>query len=237
MSMLFCANMDVFCAPNHGSRLLRWTVPTAPYQHAWELRSGNQPFAARLLPDLKIHLIFDLSGQFATEPLFLWLADHHLELTLPANLHWVALAFPGWEASGLQQSALDLETFKHPAPQVALDGWTEMLYFALLEDKNRNAPIDRALPWFHDAMLEHLSDRPDPLARHLSARQRRRLTQSHLALRPNVIERIERFRRALETLHEPEPDLSGFADQAHFIRECRRFSSLTPKQLQSLERW
>jgi hypothetical protein len=232
----FAQIMDAFCSPNHGSRLQRWTNNDAPYLFVWEYHTGMQPLTARLLPDLHIHLIFDLSGQFSTEPVFLWLADHHLELQLPANLHWVALAFSGWAASGLQQTALKLEPFKHPAPQVALDGWVDTLYFALLEDKNRNVPSDRALPWFHNAMLEHLNDRPDPLERYVSARQRRRLTQSHLALRPNLIERIERFRHALEKLPTAQPDLTGFADQSHFIRECRRFSGLPPNSLRNLER-
>jgi hypothetical protein len=101
--------MDALVPPHHGSRLQHWTVRNAPYLFAWEFRSGNQALTARLMPDLKIHLIFDLSGKLTTEPLFLWLADHPLELMLSTNLHWVAFTFSGWQASRLHQPALNLE--------------------------------------------------------------------------------------------------------------------------------
>jgi hypothetical protein len=227
--------MDAFFDATRQPMFQRWKAPNAPYAFLWSLQT-SQAMTLRIIPDLHVHLIFDLNGAVSIEPMFLWAADRWLELSLPENTQWLGMAFSGWAASGLHQTFYDSlsEPWSYPAPRVALDGWAEALYFELLEAKNQQRALTSPLAWFHDAILTHLERQPSPDQRFLSERQRRRLYATRLALKPNLIERIQRFQRGLESL----PTISlEYADQAHWIRECRRFSGLTPKQLLGLQRW
>lgn len=71
----------------------------------------------------------------------------------------------------------------------------------------------------------------------LSPRQFRRVFYSQVGMPPKEYARIVRFQKSMWLLqcgkHE-YADIAyscGYSDQAHFIREFRQFSSLTPKQL------
>jgi AraC-like DNA-binding protein len=89
---------------------------------------------------------------------------------------------------------------------------------ATLRASGGNAPIDR---------LAH--------ATALSRRQFERRFAERVGLSPRLFGRIVRFQRALRHLgHESGADVAarcGYADQAHLVREIRRFAGRTPSAL------
>lgn len=70
-------------------------------------------------------------------------------------------------------------------------------------------------------------------------RQLERQFRQHIGLSPKMMLRIERFRSALDMAktHPVRGSLTeiahtcGYADQAHFIRECRDLTNMAPSQL------
>lgn len=71
----------------------------------------------------------------------------------------------------------------------------------------------------------------------LGKKQFERLFRKYVGMNPKEYGRIVRFQRALRMMQLGSRDYAGiayangYADQSHFIREFRVFSSLTPKQL------
>ncbi len=63
----------------------------------------------------------------------------------------------------------------------------------------------------------------------LSARQLRRLCQLHLGIGPKQFTRVLRFQSSLAAAgSRPEAPPAGFCDQAHFIRDFKSLSGVTP---------
>jgi transcriptional regulator GlxA family with amidase domain len=74
---------------------------------------------------------------------------------------------------------------------------------------------------------------------YISQRQLERQFKEHIGLSPKMMLRIERFRCALQMVQKSTgrgtlTDVAhtcGYADQAHFIRECRELAGDTPSYL------
>lgn len=71
----------------------------------------------------------------------------------------------------------------------------------------------------------------------LSARQLRRRFHAAVGYGPKTLERVLRFRRAVDAIDGGRTDLAGialdagYADQAHLTRECTRLAGLPPARL------
>lgn len=72
----------------------------------------------------------------------------------------------------------------------------------------------------------------------LSCRQLQRKFRRHVGLEPKLFARIQRFQRVFRAVEHlrgaPWAGVAaecGYFDQAHFIKECRQFSGLTPSAL------
>jgi transcriptional regulator GlxA family with amidase domain len=72
----------------------------------------------------------------------------------------------------------------------------------------------------------------------VSERQLRRRCHAAAGYGPKTLQRVLRFRHALDTLDaQSDPDLArvaltaGYADQAHLTRECTRLAGLPPAAL------
>lgn len=95
--------------------------------------------------------------------------------------------------------------------------------------------IDAAL----SAMLRFPSTQVDTLAgiTCLGKKQFGRLFLQYVGMNPKEYGLVVRFQRTLRVMQLGSRDYAdiayanGYADQSHFIREFRRFSSMTPKQL------
>ncbi|KAB2935542.1 MAG: AraC family transcriptional regulator [Leptonema illini] len=66
----------------------------------------------------------------------------------------------------------------------------------------------------------------------LGPRQLRRLFAEQTGLSPRSMIQIMRFQRALdEFVKAPDQTPSEYFDQAHWIKECKRFTGMTPGSL------
>ncbi|KZN61826.1 hypothetical protein N473_21805 [Pseudoalteromonas luteoviolacea CPMOR-1] len=71
----------------------------------------------------------------------------------------------------------------------------------------------------------------------ISARQLRRLTSTHLGLSPKSFTQVLRFQHALKALLiTPETPAwqESYFDQAHFIKDFKRFAGVTPQKFRNL---
>lgn len=91
-----------------------------------------------------------------------------------------------------------------------------------------------------DPLVQHAAaclGRGRPLDVGLSERQLRRRFHAAVGYGPKTLERILRFRRALDAIDAGQDDLAaialdaGYADQAHFTRECTKLAGLSPARL------
>ena len=68
----------------------------------------------------------------------------------------------------------------------------------------------------------------------ISSRQLRRLFQQHIGVSPKKFARIVRsqyFLKTLKTNHQADSLYDAYFDQAHFIKEIKEMTGLTPRQL------
>ncbi|CAM3907554.1 DNA-binding transcriptional activator FeaR [Vibrio aerogenes CECT 7868] len=166
---------------------------------------------------------------------------------------------PGTNLSGIRfhpgMGACFLSQFvSHPEPgAAALSGHFEPLIQQLRDDTHPLSRIEKMtrtlIHHLHDEMhhpvifrqavqmLEHAPDVRQVSQLPLSQRQIERLFQRRIGMTPKYYQRLRRIRTVLNDLKEnPHQDLArvavefGFSDQAHFIRECRTFTGITPKQ-------
>lgn len=213
-----------------------------PYQSAyWLAQHEASPGQFRFIPDLSVHLLFDLSGLLDVEPFLIASGDRFVDLALPAGAQLIGLQFAAWEALWLREGpGVDQATFG-----VSFDGdWAHMLYFALLEARNQGAApgaivqraqrfsrwIDRSLERDFSAhfyqIVAHLQP-PEALA--YSERHLRRLYQQLTGIAPSTFRSIVRFQRAVQRIRaEGRLSWDGYYDQPHFTREFKALSGITP---------
>jgi hypothetical protein len=228
----------------------RWAfveaLPDAPYRGLWQLQQLETPGAITLVPDLSVHLCFDLSGLIDVEPFLLHPALERVTLALPAGAHLVGVQFAVWHALPLIEAAGD-------APgvySVSFDAeWAPGIYVALLNQRARLARLDdvsmvlkRYGGWISGALGDDTRQAlvvaavDGGAADGYSARQARRLYREIAGLSPVQVRRVLRFQRALQALLATGSTAAAlaaddFSDQAHMIREFRQFAGMTPTQL------
>lgn len=85
--------------------------------------------------------------------------------------------------------------------------------------------------------LENGNLRLEKERRHgISPRQLRRVFDAYIGFSPKAFSRIVQLQHAVQGLRRKDYSWfdSGFYDQAHFIREIKGFTGMTPRQLQTL---
>lgn len=220
-----------------------------PWKYVWECGGvESKPSTMTLMPDLCIHLVFDLSGTLDDEPFILNPNPELLALDMPPSCHLVGLAWPIWIGS-------DVLVVQEQMPTVGLfrsvhidTDWAFYLYFELLEQRNRtngqSLDILSVLAPFASFLTNSLlsmSNQPVELieSTHMNAvddyseRHKRRIYREKIGLSPKQVQRIIRFNRLLDQLRAgEEPDYSDYYDQAHAIREFKRMAGITPREYQ-----
>lgn len=74
----------------------------------------------------------------------------------------------------------------------------------------------------------------------LSERYIQKLFVDNVGLAPRTFFHVHRFNKSLQLIHSPDLSLTsiaydcGYYDQAHFIREFKRFTGLTPSEIRSM---
>lgn len=110
----------------------------APWLALWEVQQAPDNVAViRFVPDLSVHLVFDLTGQVDLEPFLLVPGMGYVDLPLPPGTQLIGLHFGIWDAFQLRET-LDDATMIYT---VKLDAdWVFYLYFNLLDVRNQTAP-------------------------------------------------------------------------------------------------
>jgi AraC-like DNA-binding protein len=214
----------------------------APWRGLWEVKQAPDNAAVmRFVPDLSVHLVFDLTGQVDLEPFLLATGMTYVDLALPPGTQLIGLHFGVWDAFQLRETQGDAAMIY----TVKLDAdWVFYLYFNLLDVRNQ-ASSNRSLltvlhpfqDWidaslqkdFRQHFFEVASGAADDADLAYSQRHRRRLYQQQIGLSPKQVERIVRFQQTLQPMRTTGViTFDGYYDQAHFIREFREFTGMTP---------
>lgn len=216
-----------------------------PYQRVWWIEQAKTSAAViRIVADIAVQLMFDLSGLIDTEPFIVYPGTNYIELELPKGVQLVGLQFAVWNAIGLRDG-VNRHT---PTYGVSFDAdWAYLLYYHLLDLRNSGAANEAMLHF-----LRHLSSQIDATLRNdfsahffrisngseastnlaYSDRHQRRLYQDLVGMTPTQFKRVVRFQQSLERMQaEQRLSWDGYYDQAHFSREIKQFTGLTPAQL------
>ena len=217
-------------------------TPDSPYQAVWWLHQApSQASQLRLIPDLSLHLIFDLAGILTIEPILLDTSASFVDFVLPVGSELIGLQFALWEARWLREGAARL-----PASwSISFDiDWANLIYYQLLDARNAGLDreetlqqvaqfrdgIDESLRGDFDTHFVEVAENPSAAsALAYSERHQRRLYHELTGMAPRQFRRIARFQQTLQTLlAERRLDWEGYFDQAHCIREFKALSGMTP---------
>lgn len=199
------------------------------------------PGCFRFLPDLSIHLLFDLSGLIDVEPFLVASNDRYVDLAVPAGAQLVGLQFAVWDALWFREGpGLDRTTFA-----VSFDiHWAYTLYFTLLDVHNQGSAVAEVgqhvppfSPWINRALQKGFSPYSSQIIRYAqsdlapaySDRHLRRLYQRLAGISPKKFYAILRFQHAAQRIYaERRLSWDGYSDQSHFTREFKALSGMTP---------
>jgi AraC-like DNA-binding protein len=171
----------------------------------------------------------------------------------PTGLFRARLTPVGWgglipqEAHRLADQACNAALILGPAIeqlQAAMAKCTKLEEMAALANLFFVAGM-KAIPPAHQRVNQALTDwlasaprpTPDKLSRHLnmSARQVERIANRYWGAPPRTLARIDRALRAATSIWAGDTDaIEAFSDASHMIREIKRVTGHTPRQLQSL---
>ena len=231
--------------PTHQTEThFRWAAakPGSPYQSVWQVtQAPTQPGQFRFVPDLSVHLVFDLSGLLDVEPFLIYTGMGYIDLDLPAGVELLGMQFAVWEALRLRQETVsETDTY-----DVTIDSdWAHLIYFTLLDARNDGLQDDQSLAllgvfrqWIDASLRKDFSTHFFQMTRHpeaaqalaYSERHERRLYRELTGLSPAQFRRVARFQTALQRIRaEGVLSWDEYYDQAHFTREFKEFTGLTP---------
>lgn len=215
----------------------------------------GQRYTDRILPDGCLDIIWDGAHLFVAGP-----DTGPVPLTAGPDSTFVGLRFRpghappvlGWPASELRDERAGVEDLWGPASARTLAerlaGAGPRAARALLESAVRQRmaaapPADRMIDGLVAALTTAAPAGPGlvaALARRLGVTERslHRRCSAAIGYGPKTLDRVLRFRRAIVLGHSgvaanlgAVAAAAGYADQAHFVRECRRLSGQTPSEL------
>ncbi len=222
----------------------------------WHLSSAGAdlpPCCNRVLPDGFTDIIINLGDPFiqANDPAFIaGIMRRPLVVGLKGRLDLLGISFrPGMAGIFLDLPISELADRRvglgevwncrkfedglrecdGPAERIA---WLDSYLLGL-----RVGETDRAVAWSVDQIYRREGQLAMPELAHcanLSNRQLERRFQREVGLSPKELARLVRFRRALRLLPDQDSRLSsiaydcGYSDQAHFTREFKAYTGLTP---------
>jgi AraC-like DNA-binding protein len=223
--------------------------------------ASGVPYTDRVLPDGCVDIIWNGSELFVAGP-----DTGPVPFVPQPDTVFVGIRFRtgraapalGCPASALRDQRADLADLWGTGPTRALAerlAGTPGAHAAvrLLESAVRSRLVDAAPPdRVIEGLVAALSARPAPapglvsaLASRLGVTERslHRRCSSAVGYGPKTLDRVLRFRRALELGATGSATnlgalalTAGYADQAHFTRECRRLAGQTPSELFKTDR-
>lgn len=113
--------------------------------------------------------------------------------------------------------------------------WADELFRELLAPLPADARITKVLQEFTD--LGHQDVRSIAKSLHMTPKALYRYVKKHFSLSPKQLKDVVRFDQTTSYLKKnPSRNLVealsfGYYDQSHFVKECRKITGLTPRQL------
>lgn len=229
----------------------------APYLHCfWSSAGGGMDDGSLVIPDGCMDILFILDGQ-TVAGLFAGINDRPVH-SAHSGSPIFGIRFYAWSAAlFIREHMAPLVNRLVPVPQLA-GGWQALagrmneapddsrrILFArdfLLSmlpavENGHNAPLHNAL---YIILSTHgrLSAREAAGYAAVSLRQLERIFAGHIGLSPKKVAQIIRFqslwRAVFADAHQDYALLAlshGYTDQAHMIREFRRYTGITPSQV------
>jgi AraC-like DNA-binding protein len=217
-------------------------------------RTGER-YTDRILPDACLDLIWDGTRLFVAGP-----DTGPVPFTARPGATFIGLRFRpghappalGSPASALRDQRPELEDLWGAAPARVLaerlagvepPAATAILESAVRERMAAAPPADHLIDGLVAALTAPMQPGPGlvaALARHLGVTERslHRRCSAAVGYGPKTLDRVLRFRRALDLGHAGTAAnlgavaaTAGYADQAHFVRESRRLAGQIPSEL------
>ena len=177
---------------------------------------------------------------------------HRLGMIGPTMLFGARLTPAGWgglipqDAHRLKNKAKNAALILGPAVeqlQAAMSKCSKLDEMAELANRFFAARM-KAIPLSHQRANRALTDwlasaprpAPDMVSQHLkmSARQVERIANRYWGAPPRTLDRVNRALRAAASICAGNEAAEAFSDASHMIREVKRVTGHTPRQLQSL---
>lgn len=223
----------------------------------WQLKTEKpltSPFTYNVVADGCIDIFFELNDAIC--PYVMGFASQNTTFDLPKTFNYIGVRFlpsffpqlfdvPAYELSNkyLPLSDIQYQTASYItntiSPNESLEAIAAKLdtYFVSYCSK---------VKWFDDSRfynaLKQIISRRGMISLHndldtgLSIRQLRRLFHQYVGDSPKAFSQVVRFQSTLHTTISKPTDMTksfysvGYFDQAHFIKEFKKFYGLTPKQ-------
>ncbi|PZF87277.1 AraC family transcriptional regulator [Listeria ivanovii] len=237
-------------------------LPSAPLtgyiRCFWEADDSNFPGNNLVIPDLCVDIIFTIDSKtgMVTDAIFIGVSDTAFESAEETSSKLFAVRFYVWSLFLFVEPNLvgSLNQVNDPEAMFAgfrrffREGFGETLInserIKLLEkfllrklillDKERNPDFLNEL----DRLLQYPNQ---PAGLTISSRQLERLFQKHIGLAPKQTAKLIRFQKVLQSLYRNQAltgtELAyrhGFADQAHLIKQFKRYSNHTPEEMKQI---
>lgn len=232
-------------------------VPLLPYIHCYWMVTGGKLGANRcdtlkVVPDGCVDMIFEKCPSSGYVGTITGVMNRYIEVPISPNMIFLGVRFRPGGIRALFGMNADLFSGQTVSVSDLHRTWTELQerlnanelqwmdilnrYFLTLVHNHRNAQYSAQMAnIFHQIYLHHGMITIQQLAEHegLSTRHLQRLFNEWTGVSPKMFCRIVRFQYALKQLSNGRFHMDGYSDQAHFIREFRALSGVTPSRFMS----
>lgn len=232
-------------------------IPLFPYIDCYWIVTGeklgaNQKSTLKVLPDGCVDMIFRKHHSSEYVGTITGVMNEYMDVLISQDMLFLGVRFrPGGvraifrtkvdSFSGQRVHFTDLnKTWTELQDRLNANElqWMDLLnqYFLTVINKNMNAQFSNQMKnMFHQIYRHHGNIKIQQLARSggLSTRHLQRLFYEWTGLSPKTFCRVVRFHFTLKQLSRGEFDIDSYSDQAHFIREFRTLTGVTPSKWMS----
>lgn len=224
----------------------------------WEADDRDFPGNNLVVPDLCADIIFTIDSEtgLVMEAMFVGVSDAPFEADDESSSELFAVRFYAWSLFLFVEQDLAGSMNRVNEPEAMFAGFTQFFREGFAEtttNRERIALLEefllRKLMTLGKQMhadflngLDQLLQNPNQLQLStISVRQLERLFQKHMGLAPKQTAKLIRFQKVLQDLYGNSnvsgaelAYLNGFSDQAHLIKQFKRYSNHTPEEMKRI---
>lgn len=196
----------------------------------------------KFVADAKLHLVFDLTGKHDTTPFILNSVTNFVDFDLIEDDYLIILDFPIWKSF---ETADNLNNTTKIVDINFDQDWVFYLYYNFLDALNYGKSTFSTVlevQKLESLIKQSLGNFPNfkelfntTSKQTFSARHTRRLFQKHLKYSPKQISQVLRFQENLALiLKNQKINWQEYYDQAHFIKDFKKYTGETPTKFTQL---